>query len=104
MRAALVLAAAATFGCASNAPAMNPPPTPSAPAPAPAPAECNAAAVQAYVGRPWDAGTAGELRARSGAAKVRAVRPGQMVTMEFDAARLTVELDASGRIAALRCG
>jgi hypothetical protein len=32
------------------------------------------------------------------------VRPGQMVTMEFDARRLTLEIGADGRVVSARCG
>ena len=34
----------------------------------------------------------------------RIIRPGQMVTKEFDAERLNLEVDAAGRIVAVRCG
>ena len=43
-------------------------------------------------------------RARSGARMVRILRPGQMVTKEFDTQRLNLEVDANGRILAVRCG
>jgi hypothetical protein len=35
---------------------------------------------------------------------VRILRPGQMVTKEFDPERLNLEVDAAGRIIAARCG
>jgi len=35
---------------------------------------------------------------------MRALRPGQVVTMEFDARRLTLELDGDGRVVRVRCG
>lgn len=95
MRATLLLAAA-LCGCSTQAPAMKPSPNP--------PAACDAAPVQSFVGRAYDAAAGDELRKRSGAQRVRTVRPGQMVTMEFDEQRLTVEVDARGRIAAVRCG
>lgn len=43
-------------------------------------------------------------RARSGAQMARILRPGQMVTKEFDAQRRNLEVDGSGRIVAARCG
>ena len=43
-------------------------------------------------------------RARSGAQMARILRPGQMVTKEFNAQRLNLEVDGSGRIVAARCG
>ena len=43
-------------------------------------------------------------RVSAGALMVRILRPGQMVTKEFDAERLNLEVDAAGRIIAARCG
>jgi hypothetical protein len=34
----------------------------------------------------------------------RTIRPGQMVTKEYDFERLNLDVDASGRIVAARCG
>jgi hypothetical protein len=34
----------------------------------------------------------------------RILRPGQMITKEFNAQRLILEVDGSGRIVAVRCG
>ena len=103
MKPAIALAAL-LCGCTLQAPAMNPTPMPS---PMPLPAArgpCDARPVQALAGRPFDAALGDQLRQRSGAERVRVVRPGQMVTMEFDERRLTVELDARGHVAAVRCG
>ena len=44
------------------------------------------------------------LRACSLARSWRILRPGQMVTKEFNAQRLNLEVDANGRIVAVRCG
>ena len=35
---------------------------------------------------------------------VRVLEPGQMVTMEFDGERLNIEVDATKKIVAVRCG
>ena len=43
-------------------------------------------------------------RVQSGAMMARILRPGQMITKEFDAQRLNLEVDANGRIVAVRCG
>ena len=43
-------------------------------------------------------------RVRSGAHMARILRPGQMITKEFNAQRLNLEVDGSGRIVAVRCG
>ena len=65
---------------------------------------CAAAKVQTLVGQ---AGTA-ELGARalslSGARTIRWVRPGDMVTMDFRADRLNIELDERSRVKTLSCG
>ena len=45
-----------------------------------------------------------EARKRAGAYMVRVLRPGQATTMEFNGERLNLEVDATGRIVAARCG
>jgi hypothetical protein len=40
----------------------------------------------------------------SGARSSRILRPGEMHTMEFMADRLTIEVDAAGKVVAARCG
>ena len=89
-------------GCASHGQA--PAPTqPQAQAPAPE-ALCNAQPAQAAEGQSSTASVVESARARSGARMVRILRPGQMVTKEFDTQRLNLEVDANGRILAVRCG
>ena len=70
----------------------------------PPPGSCDASKAQFAVGH--DAGLAiqDQARERSGAGVVRTVRPGQIITMEYRADRLTVELDASGKVTRVRCG
>ena len=79
------------------------PTQPQAQAPAPE-ALCNAQPAQAAVGQSSTASVVESARARSGARMVRILRPGQMVTKEFDTQRLNLEVDANGRILAVRCG
>ena len=94
--------AALMGGCASHGQA--PAPTqPQAQAPAPE-ALCNAQPAQAAVGQSSTASVMESARARSGAHMARILRPGQMVTQEFDAQRLSLEVNSSGRIVAVRCG
>lgn len=98
--------AALMAGCASHgpAPAAAPSPTQSQ-AQAPAPDTlCNAQPAQAAVGQSSTASVVESARARSGARMVRILRPGQVVTKEFDTQRLNLEVDANGRILAVRCG
>lgn len=74
---------------------------PAAPAPV---SECNAQPAQFAVGQNSTAAVVESARARAGAHIARILRPGQMVTKEFNAQRLNLEVDASGRIVAVRCG
>ena len=93
------------FTVALSACAQQPPQVPIATRPPViAPNECNDAAAQFTVGKPADAKLAEEARVRASALRVRMVHPGQMVTMEFDASRLTIEVDAGGKVASVRCG
>ncbi len=133
MRVAILLTlvtVAATTGCARRetatptpeAPASSPPaattePTPIAPADeatagaagvAAAPADdgngCNAEPVQRLVGDIYTPELGEEARVEAGARVERALRPGQIVTMEFLSDRLSFTLDESGRISAANCG
>lgn len=67
-------------------------------------ARCDAALAQFAVGRGFDAALEKEVLERSGARVVRPLRPGQMVTMEFNAQRLNLELDIAGKVTKVRCG
>ena len=80
-------------------------------APAPAPTqpdrggnECKAADAQFAVGQNADAALLEQARQRSGSRIARILRPGQMVTMEYSAERLNLDVDASGKVASVRCG
>jgi peptidase inhibitor I78 family protein len=65
---------------------------------------CDAVAARFAVGLPLTAQLENDARARSGAKVVRVVRPGQMITLEFNAERLNIEVDGSGRVIRVRCG
>lgn len=65
---------------------------------------CNAAPVQFAVGRQADAGLQADTRARSGARTVRVLGPDQVVTMEFNAERLNLSVDANNRVIRVNCG
>ena len=82
-------------------------PNPAGPPAAPPPVlagECNAAAAQFVVGRQADAQLQAQAQASAGARVVRVLRPGDMVTMEFNAQRLNLDVDAAGKVTAVRCG
>lgn len=65
---------------------------------------CDTAKAQSFVGEPESAEIAEQARQKSGARTVRWLRPGQIVTMEYRDDRLNLELDAQGKIIAIRCG
>ena len=67
-------------------------------------AVCDAANAQFAVGKTVDQRLGEEARGRAGAAVVRVLRPGQIVTMEFNASRLTLDADAQGVVTRARCG
>lgn len=80
-----------------------PPPAPPSTIANPA-GDCDAQPAQTAVGRVLDSTLTEELRSATRAQRVRVVRPGEMVTMEFDPGRLTVQVDAAGKVLAVRCG
>ena len=90
--------------CAAPAPA----PTPAAPAPsaaAPEPVyQCNADGARFAVGQPLSPPLEAAARVRAGAGTVRALKPGEVVTMELNGGRLNLDVDARGRVTDVRCG
>ncbi|RIX77920.1 I78 family peptidase inhibitor [Acidovorax cavernicola] len=103
----LTLAAAALLAaCAAPAPAPAPA-AGAAPAPA-APAEpvfqCNAEGARFAVGQQATPQLEAAARARAGAGTVRVLKPNQAVTMELNAGRLNISVDARGRVKDVHCG
>lgn len=78
-----------------------PPPPSAGPMPGGA---CNAAAVAWAVGRAPTPDLVERARMESGSAMVRVIAPGQMVTQEFRADRLTIRTNERGAITGLACG
>jgi len=82
------------------------------PAPAATPAarpsggngQCDANAVQSIVGERFSDRAAQGAQSRAGAATLRVLQPGQVMTMEYNPQRLTIVVDESGAIASARCG
>lgn len=87
-----VLASAALAACAQPQPAPE------------STLACNAQAAQFAVGYAWTDALGEEARRRSGAKTVRALRPGQAVTLEFNAERLNLDVDEGSRVTRVRCG
>ncbi len=69
-----------------------------------APMACNADAAQRWVGQPATAANIEAARKASGATLVRALKPGQMVTLEYRGDRVNVLQDAAGIIERISCG
>ncbi|WCM87246.1 I78 family peptidase inhibitor [Acidovorax sp. NCPPB 3576] len=101
---AFALAAAALLaGCTTNAPWGSSTPSTSSTG-APVGGLCSGPPAQMVVGQNSTAKVVEEARVRSGAQMARVLRPDQIVTKEFDATRLNLQVDANGRIVAARCG
>lgn len=66
--------------------------------------ECHAERAQAAVGKTATAAVVEEARRSAGATIVRKLVPGQMVTMEYRADRLSVDVDANDVVTGVRCG
>ncbi|WP_125076462.1 I78 family peptidase inhibitor [Pseudoxanthomonas sp. SGT-18] len=92
---ALLAARKALESAADTGPtATEPPPPPS----------CDAAPVQGLVGETASDELVEQARTDAGADSVRVLKPGQAVTLEFNGARLNVEVDEANQIVSLRCG
>ena len=98
--AAGALALAALTACASQAK----PPQMSRPMP-PEVMTCDAdAAKHAALGKTASADVVERARSQAGAKSARVLKPGQMVTMEFQESRLNIDVDDNNVITHLRCG
>ena len=65
---------------------------------------CDAAAAQGLVGQAATSALAADAQRLAGAGTMRWLRPGQMVTMEYRADRLNIQIDEQNRVIAVRCG
>lgn len=77
------------------------------PAAEPAPVDagaCDAVQAQWLVGKTPSEADMEQARSDSGAEVVRSLKPGQVVTMEFNASRLNIDLDDAGAVVSVRCG
>jgi hypothetical protein len=100
-----VVAAVLFAGCSSTSPAPAPKPAPAAAAPAPEPVPtCDADKAKFMLGQVATSQLEAEARARAAAQSVRTLKPNQAVTLEFNAGRLNLVVDARNRVTAVRCG
>jgi hypothetical protein len=65
---------------------------------------CSNSGLDRFVGQPATQEIGSQMLRASGARTIRWVLPGQMITMEFSAERLTVHVDRSNRIESASCG
>ncbi len=65
---------------------------------------CDAAVLQWAIGELPDDAMIERARIEAGAASVRVIADSMMVTQDYRAERLNIELDAQGRVRAVRCG
>jgi hypothetical protein len=93
----IAAAALATLSCAPVPPAADPEPGGSAHG-------CSVERLGDLVGSEASSELGAEAIRRSGARRLRWIRPGDAVTMDYVAARLNVRLDQSGRVEAFDCG
>jgi len=70
----------------------------------PAPAACRAEAGTVLVGRAAGSEIGAEALSLTGAARLRWIRPGDAVTMDYSPGRLNIHLDADGKVERLACG
>jgi hypothetical protein len=69
-----------------------------------APAVCVAGVSEKFVGQPGTIERGAAIRAATHASTLRWATPGMMMTMEFNASRVTVRLGPDGKIVAVNCG
>ena len=89
-------------GCTSGA--LQPKVQPVGVSQAPVGGVCNAQGAQSVIGKSATASVVEQARVGAGARMARVLHPGLSASMEFDAQRLTLEVDARGVIVAARCG
>ena len=93
------------LGACQVTPAPQPVPLPTpVPQPQPPIGTCDASRVQSAIGQQASPAVLEQVTLGSGAQSARVVRPGEAVTMDFNASRLTVSVDAGNRITQLACG
>jgi peptidase inhibitor I78 family protein len=94
-----------TTASAPDAAASPTPPTTGTPGTAPPPQPgCNAEAARNVVGQLASTQMVEQARSAAGAQTARTLKPGQMVTMEYNASRLNIDVDAGNTITNVRCG
>ncbi|GAA5234989.1 hypothetical protein FOZ76_22355 [Verticiella sediminum] len=99
--------AALLAACSSGAPQTSARADSSASAPPPAMGGdqvCNNEPIANLAGQAWSDRAASDAQQRSGASTLRVMKPGEVMTLEYNPRRLTVILDESNRVSSARCG
>lgn len=65
---------------------------------------CDATRVQDALGKSYTVELGAELQQASGSRTMRAISPGQAVTMDYRPDRLNVEMDDTDKITRISCG
>ncbi|KRG37708.1 Elastase inhibitor AFLEI Flags: Precursor [Stenotrophomonas panacihumi] len=65
---------------------------------------CDASQLQSLVGQPLTDALSAQAKEDAKAGEVRVLKPGEMVTMEFNGDRLNLEVDEKQVITGVRCG
>lgn len=105
-----IAAAAWLVGCAGSSDRVTTPTPPALPDPAlstPKPAEpdsCDHTKVRWAVGERASQELLDRAKEAAGARSARFLRPGQIITMEYSASRLNLELDEQEIVHTVRCG
>lgn len=86
------------------APAPPPPPMEAPPAAEEPAMTCNEKAGQWAVGQLADESLVAKVKADTGSDRVRVIRPGMAVTMDWRGDRVNLEVDADNRVLTVRCG
>ena len=106
--AALLLAACATPATDENAgtPAAPEAPvtTPASPAPEAPVMTCHADKVQWTLGQTADEALVAKAKAQAGADRMRVIKPGMAVTMDYREDRLNLDVDADNKVTRAYCG
>lgn len=84
--------------------AASTPPATGTPGAPPSQPGCNAEAARNVVGQLASTEMVEQARSAAGAESARTLKPGQMVTMEYNASRLNIDVDAGNIITNVRCG
>jgi hypothetical protein len=66
--------------------------------------ECDAGRVQSMIGTTLSASTQQQAVQSSGSKKARVLKPGEVMTMEYDPTRINLIVDQQNKLTALRCG